>query len=405
MRTRWVALLVGLLLAALVWLAAGRIAGAQNSMVDGDFFSFWLAGRTVVNGENPYAAALWVENHARYGATWISDETFLYPLPLALLFAPLGMLALPAAAQLWVFLSILMISAALALQVRSWGGGWQPAYLLPIVAGAFTFRPVLVTLMNGQAGALWLLACTGTIWLWRQERWLWGGVLLSLLALKPSFGLPLIGLAGLWLLVSRRWAGLAGLAAGGLGLALLGWLYDPAWVGRYLVIGRGKAAGNFGWSPTFWGALNVFSDCPVGTLCSPGAGMLVAGLAVCTALGLTLLVVFLRWQRYLGSERCLALCAASAVLMAPYLWAYDQILLLLPVTAAVGYLRRRRAPYLLAASLPLGVSVLALALVGLALQVGHDVSSVFLALVGLGLAILTLDPRFEPIRSSREQAL
>ncbi|MDW8227745.1 MAG: hypothetical protein RMJ60_08105, partial [Anaerolineales bacterium] len=69
-----------------------------------DFFTFWLAARLVLEGYNPYLTDIWVGGHHLYGATWIPNQTFIYPLPVALLFLPLGALPLYWAYLLWVWI-------------------------------------------------------------------------------------------------------------------------------------------------------------------------------------------------------------------------------------------------------------------------------------------------------------
>ena len=75
-------LILGLIgICAVFLLISTRIVYSQK-YVDTDFFSFWLAGYSLIHGENPYSKVWWISAHDIFGAEWVSDETFLYPLPL-----------------------------------------------------------------------------------------------------------------------------------------------------------------------------------------------------------------------------------------------------------------------------------------------------------------------------------
>lgn len=80
-----------------------------------DFFTFWLAGRLFSLGQDPYNSQAWVSGHHRFGATWIPNPTFVYPMPLSLLFAPLGLFPLYQAFIAWDVLSQFMMATSIAL--------------------------------------------------------------------------------------------------------------------------------------------------------------------------------------------------------------------------------------------------------------------------------------------------
>ena len=94
------------------------------SYADSDFFSFWYAGHSVLTGNDPYNESYWVNERSQFGAVWVSDATFLYPLPLAVLLVPLGLFPLLWAYTLWVALSLVLalLSGLMILSVR---GGLQ----------------------------------------------------------------------------------------------------------------------------------------------------------------------------------------------------------------------------------------------------------------------------------------
>ena len=141
--------------------------------------------------------------HHAFGVTWIPNQAYVYPLPLSLLFVPLGLLPLHQAFIVWVALSIMMILAALTLLLKTQAGSGLLASHYS--AGIIFFRPTILTLFTGQISGWLLLLLAITATLWENGKWEWGGLLLPLLMLKPNLGAPLVVLLGLWLLFQKRY--------------------------------------------------------------------------------------------------------------------------------------------------------------------------------------------------------
>lgn len=368
------ALVVLLALCPVFVLAATR-AVATLDYLNSDFFTFWLGGRLEAKGGNPYLPADWVGAHHRFGATWIPNPIFPYPLPLAMMFAPLGLLPFKTAYIVWIVLSECFVAIAVtalvqAAQLPKWAPLW-----FPLMASAYLFRPTLVTLRNGQLGAFLLLVVTGAALLWNCQRWAPGGAVLALLLLKPTIGLPLVFLAMGWLLFRRRYRALLATLTVGLGLVVVGWLQDPGWITGFLANGHRKLFDTFGYSPTVWGA--------AGAICSHRFGCtlwLGSGLALLVAATGT----FLLWRvPALTPLDAFDLAIPVVLAVTPYLWAYDQVLLLLPVVWLSTGVMGRGQPYLRAALAPLGFAVFSLALLFLAGVLGHDGWSVLAPLACL----------------------
>ncbi|HTX91189.1 MAG TPA: glycosyltransferase family 87 protein, partial [Anaerolineales bacterium] len=221
MRSKRTWLWVAVLLAAAACAALAVRIVASIDYRNNDFFTFWLAGHLVTQGGNPYDPAQWVAGHQAFGVTWIPNQTYVYPLPLSLLFAPLGWLSLKSAFTVWVALSELMILVALALLAFGQPGSGSGRYFLPLLIGLIFFRPTSLTLFHGQLSGALLLLLAGTIFLWEKGKWEWGSLLLPLLMLKPNIGAPLLALLGAWLLVRKRFRALLAIAAGLLALLVI----------------------------------------------------------------------------------------------------------------------------------------------------------------------------------------
>src|SRR5574340_387113 len=104
---RKVLLIITILILGLSYLGGFAIVDSFENPCDSDFFSFWLSGHLVGTHQNPYSAYDWVNGHHLYNSNWISDLTFLYPLPLSILFVPLSLLSVKQAFSIWVSLSII----------------------------------------------------------------------------------------------------------------------------------------------------------------------------------------------------------------------------------------------------------------------------------------------------------
>lgn len=376
-------LLISALLITLPLLTWGALVFVSDlNPLNRDFFKFWLAARLILEGGDPQLTSDWLAGHERYGSTWLPEGTSLYPLPLALLLAPLGLLPLEMAFVLCIALTILLALASVALTMRIWPQAiWLP-YVLPLIAATLLFRPLLITLWLGQLSGLFLISLALAGWCWERGRWLAGGVALALLMLKPSLGAPLIALLGIWMLVQHRHNAILGLSGGMLGLLLLGMLRSPDWPLRFLAIGSERASSRLGTTPNLWG---------LGTLaCGHDSGCIGAVGGALSAVTL-IVAAMLLWRTMTTLSPYMAICWAAplALLVTPYTYAYDQLILLVPTVIITLTFAKHGAPFLATALIPLGLSAVALLCSIPGEQVGHDIASIGVPLAVLAAAMLT----------------
>jgi hypothetical protein len=341
-RRRAHSLILEVLVAAVLVALAYQRAAFNLTHIDyrnSNFFVFWLAGRMVVSGQNPYDAAEWAAGHDAYGVTWRPNDTFLYPLPLAFIAVPLALLSLPNAYFVWVLISSLLVSLALWLLVRQSPEPRVRLLFLPLAILLLFFGPVYLTLQVGSIGAFTLIVLVLSILAWnRSLPWL-AGLLLALTILKPSQGAPLLLLAGFWMLARRDWEALASAGVGVAALAILGSFADPHWVAEFASSGQTLFLQTLGSQATVWSG--AFAICGGANACTAVTG---AALAAITMGGSALWLA--RARPVLLPHEAFNVIIPVAALSTVYSWSYDQILYVVPIAWIVSELLARTRSYL-----------------------------------------------------------
>ncbi|MBI3741405.1 MAG: DUF2029 domain-containing protein [Chloroflexi bacterium] len=364
------------ILAWLVFLAFGGlafvIARDQAWMINRDFFTFWGGARGLMDGANLYAPAEWARVTQANGSTWLPNPIFIYAPPTAIFFAPLAALPIEIASVVWVWLSEIFIALTVLIVARSQHlsavGKFAPLWGL----GFAFFLPVTLTLLMGQISALGLLIVALTLALWRRGNWLRGGVMLGLAIIKPQPLIFFIPAISLWLILNRRWRAVGGIALS-FGVSTVASLllfpnFFPDWQSATV----SKISGVAARMPTVLGfVLDLFQD--------SSFGISIAAIAIAVSVALGLLSV-VRQKNADVFEIASALLILS-LFVAPYLWNYDQILLLIPLTLALIWFDQRGAPFWLSASLPLLFDIFAWSLFALAALRGRDSPGVLLPIL------------------------
>ena len=262
----------------------------------GDFHTFRAAGHALVHGHSPY-----VQPTLHLLA---ANNRFVYPAPIALLFAPFNALGPTASSLVYLALSVVAVGVAVRLLgVTDWR-----CYGAALVGGG-TYGSFVV----GSIGPLLLLAVAAG---WRYRDRAVGGVLFAAAAAAKLFLWPLL----VWLLVTRRLRGAAAAAATIAAILALWALLDLNGLREY---------------PT---TLHVLHHLHQGTSYSVEALALSAGasagaahlVAVLVALaGIAGIVVVRNDDR-----AALTLAVVVALLATPILWMHYLILLVVPIALA-----------------------------------------------------------------------
>ena len=329
-----------------------------------DFAAYWQAGHMILSGQNVYDSAQWIAVRESEDTALHSEPTFQYPLPLAILFSPLARLPVQSAYTLWMFFAQIAVLTSIAI-LLSFYPARSGYFELLTVTGIFFFRPMF-SIVNGQILTPLLLLLSLSIYLFTRGNWFLGGFVLSTLSLKPSIGFPVLILAGLWLLSVKQWRGILGMMLGGLVLVMSGAWVDSQWIVHYVNIAGNSFYKYYGMHPTLWGVVDKIFK--VNSL------SLVIGF-VCVAVVLAIeAYLFLGNKSKVEAFPAFASILPAALLIAPYSWNYDQVLLIIPIvflliTISVKYGIGKTAAFMF------GMVALAFGLVAIAYVVKHDVWS------------------------------
>lgn len=277
-----------------------------------DFASYWAAAILTLQGTpaTAYDIAAHHEVQQQAGA-FGATMPFPYPPPFLLIVLPFGLLPYGAAAIAWV---VATFAAYLAAVRRLFpDAGWLPA----------AFPAVLVNAIIGQNGLLTAaFFIAGTLLLPRRP--FLAGLLFGLLVIKPQLGvlLPLAFAAG------HHWRAFAGatVGAGGALLAALLLLGSAPYVAMIELVPLYGSIARDGLVPwhkmaSLYAALSMMGV-PTAVALAAHAFAALAGAAA----------VWRIWRRRNGDPLGKAAgLAAASLLVSPYLYGYDMLILVMPL--------------------------------------------------------------------------
>jgi hypothetical protein len=301
-----------------------------------DFVSFWAAAKLALIG-NP-AAAFDLDAHKAMEMTAVAVEgliPFPYPPPYLLVIVPFGLLPYAVAHALWVSVTL---SAYLAAAQRLVPGAALMALAMPaaIICGIGGQNSFLLT-------ALFMFGMVAI-----NTRPFLAGLILGLMVIKPHLGvlLPMALIAG------REWRAFAGATLSSLALTLVSFLVFGAasWIAFFdmLSLAREIAAnGLVSWNKmaSVYAALRLLG---VPTALAASVHIVVAVAAAA--------VLWRTWRASADPVFRAAVLGCATMTMSPYLFIYDQVLLL----PAFAYLWQRGGNEKMLAAL-FGMAVLSLA--------------------------------------------
>ena len=321
-----------------------KIAGNRDVLKPYDFVEYWSAGRQLLDGRDPYDPDQLVlvqrsmdEGIRKTVMMWNPPWT----LPLTLPFA-----ALPWRLAQFVWLGLQLASVLLSADLlwRIYDGDERHRWVAWLVA--LTFAPTLFLLLMGQISGFLLLGVVGFVFLLRRERPYLAGCCAALTAIKPHLFLPVALL--LLLDATHRPAIRRAVMAGGCLLvvaSLLPLLWNSHVWEQYIEATKRPPSENFD-------SMQQFEQPTLGyqlRLLIPGEPF--AAEFVPSALVLLAVVVY--WLRYRNNwlwENGLPVLILLSVLSAAYgAWAFDLVVLLIPLIGMAEAVSRFRHRWSIAA--------------------------------------------------------
>ena len=332
------------------------IADKSGHGIANDFVNVWAAGRLVLDGHAAQAYDWTIHRHvqeAAVGHGFSGAYRWHYPPPFLFAAALAAMLPFVPAGIAWLAAT----GAAYAAAIRGIVGdrvGWL---------FALGFPGALWNVTAGQNGFLTTALIGGALGLMERQPAL-AGCCLGLLTYKPQFGVlfPLV------LMASGRWRAFSAAAATAVALAALSWLAfgSAPWLAMAQSLSTANqlvlADGGMGFDKL---------QSAFGLVRALGGGETLAwfvqgGFAIPIAAAVTWL-----WRGNTPFDLKAAALAAGAVLVTPYVFAYDLVALAVPVAFLLRYalahgFRRREGPALATAGALLLSYIVATTQVGLA---------------------------------------
>jgi arabinofuranan 3-O-arabinosyltransferase len=285
-----------------------------------DFVNVWAAGRLVLDG-HPALAYDWdIEKQvevALLGQNFIGHFAWHYPPPFLFIASLLAQLPYPVAFIGWVSVSLVPYLAVMrAIVGRAFG-------LLLALAIPMVLNNALV----GQNGFLTAALIGGTLYL-MPARPVLSGICLGLLSYKPQYGLlfPLV------LIAASQWT--VFVTAGIVAVAMA--------VSSWLAFGTESWQAFFHWMPTFsqafltegkatwWKLQSIFSLVRYFGGTEPLAWAFQWVMTATVAVMLTLM-----WRSRISYSLKAAALATGTLLITPYLFMYDMMVLAIPVAFLV----------------------------------------------------------------------
>jgi hypothetical protein len=385
--------------AAAALLAAAFIANSiansrHEDYRESNYAKFWIAGHMILTGQSPYNPAQWEAEHLRLGSARNPDPIFLYPLPQAFLLTPLALVPPASSFVLWGIISQAVIAASCYALLRRSGSVEPKRLAVPLSLILLFFGPVYLSLQIGSIGAIALAACVGCILLLDRKQPFLAGVVLSVLTLKPPQGFPILLLAALWFLLRKDARPILGMLAGALVLLLCGLLYDPHWIATFLATSQVVSGRTIGTQSNIWSFSYLL--CRQDGICTAVAGSI--GLIAFLALG-----AWMIWRHRARAEAWTAfsLIIPISFMCAVYLFAYDQMLYVIPITWICSKLIERTRSYLPSFMYLMILDVVSIVLLLVQATTQRDIWNILTTVLVLVPCIWLLEmDRFRPLPSS-----
>ncbi len=279
-----------------------------------DFSAFWGAAWLLAKGSNPYDTKALLVLQQSLG--WHKDFPLLVWNPpwVALWLFPLAGLPFPIAQWIWIAILVALITTMAAIWWHIVRHSWHRVIIAFVLA--MTFPPTLMLLKQQQLSAFVLLSAT-LFTVFHRRRPILAGASLLFLSTKPHLAMPFALVLILWVWQQRAWHLITGSIVSLIFFSLSPLLLFPNIWQAYFISALGDL-------PTYWVTPTLTTL--VRLIGGPERTLLIWVLPA-ISLGIALWLWKRNQRRWRWFEQT-PLLLSLGLLLAPYAWLFDQILLL-----------------------------------------------------------------------------
>jgi hypothetical protein len=304
-------------------------------------------------------------------------------LPQAYFLVPFALLPIAGSFVTWGVITQSIIAAACFILLKRFAKREQNRLFLPLVISLLFFGPVYLSLQIGSIGALALIVLLVAIVFIDEKKSLAAGLVLSLLLLKPSQGLPILGLLGFWFLINKNWTPVIGVISGSLVLLISGLFYDPQWIQVFVKNSQAVSDRTLGLQS------NVYSFAYL------SCNQSISCMGVVGTIGLIALLGFGCYFLWMNRQGLTTWDAFNIIILIGfvstiYLWSYDQLLYVLPIIWIVTKLVEKSRSYLLSFLFLIGIDVLSFVALVIQARTHKDLLSIVTTVLILGICLWLL---------------
>ena len=301
-------------------------AGLNGWYEERDFHCFWVTGRIVASGGDPYDADQYVPAILTIPPTQAKalercGPRLAYPPWTGMALAPFGVLPLPAASTLWASLAVM--AAVLGIN-WTWRLAGLRRFSWPLVAAlVVATEPFARNFSEGQFATFTFALTAGASLFLSSKKDGVAGVATAALSIKPQTAVGFAAVVLPFALLRRRWrfVGASGATALGI-LGLSEWL-RPGWIIEF--VGRaGELSGSIKDRATIWNLAGSWT------------------LAIVMIAALVVAIVVLIRARAIDDAAVLGLAVSLSLVVAPYAWDHDYVALAIPWAMIISRARQLR---------------------------------------------------------------
>jgi hypothetical protein len=201
-KTKWIKRFDFFMLSA--WLLMGLTLAIVSFVWSGkDFRGYYAAARVLMAGGNPYDYRLVAQVLLQVTGE-MGNNPYYYPPWFTWIFTPIAFLPFQVARAIWMTFNFIVWNIGLWRlgEIIGWPRkGWRLYALFTLV----TFSFASITWKYEQAGILVFVMLVALILSIQDQKWIWSGIWMALLLIKPNVTLIVVAGISLWLLRKGQW--------------------------------------------------------------------------------------------------------------------------------------------------------------------------------------------------------